>query len=118
MTTDGIWKFFLKMKRSEIKYTVATRVFPYFQSSLNPYIAKIDAKIDPTYPVYPQFHIVDITLAWQRGTKKGGGVNKAIPLTGRGGPWSCETSRVPHFLDKGKIIPSVMRITYVSFLND
>jgi hypothetical protein len=24
---------------------------------------------------------------------------KAIPVTGRGGPYSCETSRLSHFLD-------------------
>jgi hypothetical protein len=24
---------------------------------------------------------------------------KAIPVTGRGGPWGCETSTLPHFLD-------------------
>jgi hypothetical protein len=24
---------------------------------------------------------------------------KAIPVTGRGGPYGCETSRIPHFLD-------------------
>jgi hypothetical protein len=24
---------------------------------------------------------------------------EAIPVTGRGGPWGCETSRLPHFLD-------------------
>jgi hypothetical protein len=24
---------------------------------------------------------------------------KAIPVTGRGGAWSCEKSRLPHFLD-------------------
>jgi hypothetical protein len=24
---------------------------------------------------------------------------KAIPVTGRGGAWGCETSRLPHFLD-------------------
>jgi hypothetical protein len=24
---------------------------------------------------------------------------KAIPVTGRGGTWDCETSRIPHFLD-------------------
>jgi hypothetical protein len=29
--------------------------------------------------------------------KKGKG--KIIPVTGRGGPWSCETSRLPLFLD-------------------
>jgi hypothetical protein len=27
------------------------------------------------------------------------GKNKAIPVTGRGGPYGCETSRLPHFLD-------------------
>jgi hypothetical protein len=27
-------------------------------------------------------------------------INKAIPPTGHGGPWVCETSRLPHFLDK------------------
>jgi hypothetical protein len=24
---------------------------------------------------------------------------KAIPATGRGDPWVCETSKLPHFLD-------------------
>jgi hypothetical protein len=24
---------------------------------------------------------------------------KVIPVTGRGGPWGCKTSRLPHFLD-------------------
>jgi hypothetical protein len=24
---------------------------------------------------------------------------KAIPVTGHGGPWGCETSRLPHFLE-------------------
>jgi hypothetical protein len=27
------------------------------------------------------------------------GKGKAIPVTGREGPYGCETSRVPHFLD-------------------
>jgi hypothetical protein len=27
------------------------------------------------------------------------GEGKAIPVTGRGGPYGCETSRLPHFLD-------------------
>jgi hypothetical protein len=25
--------------------------------------------------------------------------SKAIPVTGRGGPYGCEMSRLPHFLD-------------------
>jgi hypothetical protein len=25
--------------------------------------------------------------------------NKAIPVAGRGGPYGCETSRLPHYLD-------------------
>jgi hypothetical protein len=31
----------------------------------------------------------------QQLNKKG----KTIPATGRGDPWGCETSRLPHFLD-------------------
>jgi hypothetical protein len=27
------------------------------------------------------------------------GKGKAIPVTGRGGPYGCESSRLPHFLD-------------------
>jgi hypothetical protein len=27
------------------------------------------------------------------------GKGKAMPVTGRGGPQGCETSRVPHYLD-------------------
>jgi hypothetical protein len=40
-------------------------------------------------------------------------LNKAIPVTGRGGPWGCETSRFPHFLDNqltdGGEVVSLMR---------
>jgi hypothetical protein len=28
---------------------------------------------------------------------------KAIPVTGRDGPEDCETSRLPHFIDRGLI---------------
>jgi hypothetical protein len=28
-------------------------------------------------------------------------IEKANPVTGRGGPYGCETSRLPHFLDIG-----------------
>jgi hypothetical protein len=28
-------------------------------------------------------------------------MGKAIPVTGRGGPYGCETSRFPYFLDNG-----------------
>jgi hypothetical protein len=36
------------------------------------------------------------------------GKSKAFPVTGRGGPWGCETSRLPYFLynrltDGGKV---------------
>jgi hypothetical protein len=34
---------------------------------------------------------------WTRNIKKG----KDIPVTGREGPYGCETSRPPHFLDNG-----------------
>jgi hypothetical protein len=35
------------------------------------------------------------TLFDPTGKKEG----KATPVTDRGGPWGCETSRLPHFLD-------------------
>jgi hypothetical protein len=39
---------------------------------------------------------------------------KAIPVTGRGGPRVCETSRLPHFLgnrlkDVGKVVSHTLR---------
>jgi hypothetical protein len=39
---------------------------------------------------------------------------KAIPVTGRGGPYGCETSRFPHFLDSrrtdgGKVVSLTRR---------
>jgi hypothetical protein len=40
-------------------------------------------------------------------------VKLAIPVTDRGGPWGCETSRFPHFLDSqltdGGEVVSLMR---------
>jgi hypothetical protein len=41
------------------------------------------------------------------------GKGKAIPVTGSGGPYGCETLRLPHFLDNrptdgGKVV-SLMR---------
>jgi hypothetical protein len=42
-------------------------------------------------------------------------LKKAIPITGRGGPLGCETSRLPHFLDNrltdGGEVVSLMRRT-------
>jgi hypothetical protein len=38
---------------------------------------------------------------------------KAIPVTGREGPWGCETSKLPHFLDNqlidGGVVVCLMR---------
>jgi hypothetical protein len=46
-------------------------------------------------------------------TRLGKNESKAIPVTGRGGPQSCETSRLPHFLDNqladGGEVVSLMR---------
>jgi hypothetical protein len=42
-------------------------------------------------------------VEWSWTVDKGGtrayGKGKAIPVTGRGDPQGCETSRLPHFLD-------------------
>jgi hypothetical protein len=32
---------------------------------------------------------------------------QTFPVTGRGGPWHCETSRLPHFLDN-RLIEGVL----------
>jgi hypothetical protein len=37
-------------------------------------------------------------MAWYR-SKGNKGKCKSIPVTGRGGPQGCETSRLPHFPD-------------------
>jgi hypothetical protein len=45
-------------------------------------------------------------------TNWGWGKGKAIPVTGRGGPWGCETSRFLHFLDNRlRDSSEVVRIT-------
>jgi hypothetical protein len=41
------------------------------------------------------FHVLLYALFNYGFSKKG----KAIPVTGHRGPWGCETSRLPHFLD-------------------
>jgi hypothetical protein len=43
---------------------------------------------------------------------------KAIPVTGRGGPQGCETSRLPHFLDNrikdgGKVVSLTRRPSFI-----
>jgi hypothetical protein len=39
-------------------------------------------------------------------------VSKAIPVTGRGGPYSCETSRLQHFLENRLTdVGEVVRLT-------
>jgi hypothetical protein len=40
-----------------------------------------------------------------------------IPVTGRGGPWGCERSRLPHYLDKqltdgGKLVSPTRRPSF------
>jgi hypothetical protein len=42
---------------------------------------------------------------------------KAIPATGRGGPWGCETLRLPHLLDNrltdgGKVVSLTRRTPF------
>jgi hypothetical protein len=44
---------------------------------------------------------------------------KAIPVTGRGGPYGCETSMLPHFLDNrlkdgGEIVSLTRRPLFVA----
>jgi hypothetical protein len=40
-------------------------------------------------------HFLDLGHSWRKRYVK----CEAIPVTGRGGPWGCETSRLLHFLD-------------------
>jgi hypothetical protein len=45
------------------------------------------------------------------------GKGKAIAVTGRGGPYGCETSRLPHFLynrltDGGEVVSFTRRPTF------
>jgi hypothetical protein len=72
------------MKCSRTKYTVATHIYSYFKTSLNLYIAKIDIKIDPTYPLYLVFYIAWYYFSLAEGAKKK--VGKVISVSGRGGP--------------------------------
>jgi hypothetical protein len=37
---------------------------------------------------------------------------KAIPVTDRGGPQGCETSRLPHFLDGGEDVNITRRSAF------
>jgi hypothetical protein len=41
---------------------------------------------------------------------------KAIPVTGRGGPYGCETSRLPHFLDSRSQMVVVTAVTEFYFI--
>jgi hypothetical protein len=45
---------------------------------------------------------------------KNNNIGKAIPVTDRGGPYGCETSSLPHFLDNrltdgGEVVSSTRR---------
>jgi hypothetical protein len=54
----------------------------------------ISSLMQPLTNLYNLFYI-DCTLFMSTTEKKG----KVIPVTGRGGPQGCETSRLPQFLD-------------------
>jgi hypothetical protein len=41
---------------------------------------------------------LELPISCVKNTSKCKGKGKAIPVTGRGGPQGCETSRLPHFL--------------------
>jgi hypothetical protein len=45
--------------------------------------------------IYDNYQIVWMNASANHAHKKG----KTITVTGRGGPYGCETSRLPHFLD-------------------
>jgi hypothetical protein len=61
------------------------------------------------HPVTGPYIILKMFLSHVKKTKQG----KAIPLTGCEGPWGCETSKLPHFLDNrftdGSEVVSPMR---------
>jgi hypothetical protein len=56
--------------------------------------------VSPTSILYPTHVIRDFVTLLIFGKKvKKKKEGKAIPVTGRGGPYGCETSRLPHVLD-------------------
>jgi hypothetical protein len=72
--------------------------------------------------VYPLYYLVVIavneaSIYFVHRATFSGYKGKAIPLTGRGGPWGSETSRRPHYLDSlltdgGEVISLTSRPPY------
>jgi hypothetical protein len=73
-------------------------------------------KISPVLLSFSRNITVHITMqlippmSWMKG--------KAIPVTGRGGPYGCETSRLPHFLDNrltdgGEVVSLTRRSPFI-----
>jgi hypothetical protein len=65
------------------------------------------------YPARSSNNLVDFYLTVRRFIQEGG-KDKVISVTGRGGPWVCEMSRLPHFLesrltDGGEVVSITLR---------
>jgi hypothetical protein len=80
--------------------------------SLFPCPISLSLHVSPVYSHRPvQVYVAKIVLLHVQITLKKG---KNIPVTGRGGPQGCETSRLPHFLgnrltDVGKVVSLTRR---------
>jgi hypothetical protein len=71
--------------------------------------------LDPSLPPTPYIVLQPSLVTDYMGGKKG----EAIPVTGRGGPQGCETSRPPYFLDNrltdgGKVASPTRRPSFTS----
>jgi hypothetical protein len=58
-----------------------------------------DSRSEANYEYTQAFERKDAGHINQVNTSVRNSKGKAIPVTGLGGPFSCETSRLPHFLD-------------------
>jgi hypothetical protein len=96
-----------------------TLIFSTVSKRLLQYYVRISSLRYPRYLSSPWqlpkcYHYRNISLPIEKG--------KAIPVTGRGGTYVCETLRLPHFLsnrltDDGEVVSLTRRSLRVAYMN-